>query len=179
MADSRILAPFIRYWEGGFANVPGDRGGATKWGVTIGTFRNVFGKDKTVYDLKQMTEEQWHLAYKKHFWDKWRADEIENQSVANLLVDWVWTSGSYGIRIPQALLGVKVDGIVGPKTIAAVNGFKQGQDALFRGLWGDRKAYFERIAKRPGQGKFLKGWMNRLNAIKYGRLVYNGRTVWV
>jgi hypothetical protein len=34
------------------------------------------------------------------YWDKWKADKIENQSIANLLVDWVWTSGKWGIIFP-------------------------------------------------------------------------------
>ena len=55
------------------------------------------------------------------YWDRWKADEIKSQSVADILVDWVWASGAHGIKIPQRLLGVTVDGIVGPKTIAAVN----------------------------------------------------------
>lgn len=55
------------------------------------------------------------------YWDRWQADRIENQSVANILVDWVWASGVHGIKRPQKILGVTVDGIVGDKTIAALN----------------------------------------------------------
>ena len=39
MAKIETLWPFILSWEGGFANVPGDRGGATKYGVTISTWK--------------------------------------------------------------------------------------------------------------------------------------------
>ncbi len=68
-----------------------------------------------------MTSVQWGVIFKKYYWDKWNADDIKDQNVANILVDWVWASGAYGIKIPQRVLGVDVDGIVGPKTIAAVN----------------------------------------------------------
>ena len=34
---------------------------------------------------------------------------------ANTLVDWLWCSGAWGIKIPQKILGLKVDGIVGEK----------------------------------------------------------------
>jgi hypothetical protein len=30
---------------------------------------------------------------KSLYWDKWKADQIKSQSVANILVDWVWASG--------------------------------------------------------------------------------------
>jgi len=175
MAKAEILKPFILSWEGGFVNDPHDRGGATNKGVTIGTFRQVFGKDKTVADLKAITDEQWMTIFRKYYWDKWKADGINSQSIANLLVDWLWASGSYGVKIPQRVLGVSIDGIVGTKTIAAINGYKNEKE-LFTKLWKEREAFFTRIAV-GSQKKFLRGWLNRLNGIKYGKLVCNGGKV--
>ena len=127
MADVRKLAPFILKWEGGFVNDPDDLGGATNMGVTIGTWKSC-GYDKDgdgdidVDDLHLLTREDVvNRVLKPHYWDRWKADLIQDQSVANILVDWVWASGAHGIKIPQRLLGVTADGIVGPKTIAAVN----------------------------------------------------------
>ena len=48
---------FILSWEGGFVNDQRDSGGATNKGVTLSTFQTVFGKDKTVKDLKNITDE--------------------------------------------------------------------------------------------------------------------------
>lgn len=175
MAKCEVLKPFILSWEGGFANVPGDRGGATNKGVTIATFRSVFGQDKTVEDLKRMTDEQWTLVFRKYFWNRWKADDIKCQAIANLLVDWVWASGAYGVKLPQKVLGVSIDGVVGPKTIAAINGNPNQRD-LFVRLWKERKEFFERIGKGT-QAKFLKGWLNRNNAIGWDRLVCNGGKV--
>lgn len=172
MAKAEILKPFILSWEGGYVNDPHDRGGATNRGVTIGTFRQVFGQQKTVADLKAMTDEQWMFIFRKYYWDKWKADTINSQSIANLLVDWVWASGSYGIKLPQKILGVSIDGIVGPKTIAAINNYPNEKELFFK-LWKEREAFFQRIAV-GSQKKFLRGWLNRLNGIKYGKLVCNG-----
>ena len=58
MADYRKLVPFIKKWEGGFSNHPNDKGGATNKGVKLSTYRMVYGKDKTVDDLKNLTESQ-------------------------------------------------------------------------------------------------------------------------
>lgn len=165
MAKKEVLKPFIRSWEGGFSNVPGDRGGATKWGITIATFRSVYGKTKTVADLKAMTEEQWDEIYTKLYWNRWNASAIESQPIANLLVDWLWASGAYGIKLPQKILGVKIDGLVGQKTIDAIN-LNPNPESLFKALWQEREAYFKRIGV-GGQKKFLKGWLNRLNGIRY------------
>ena len=166
MADYKKLKPFILKWEGWFVNDKDDLGGATNKGVTLATFRSVYGQGKTATDLRNMTDQQWETIFKKHFWDKWRADEIEDQSVANILVDWLWASGSYGIKIPQRVLGVAVDGIVGAKTIAAVNA-KDG-NSFFKEVRQERIDFIDRICNsRPQNKKFKKGWLNRINAIKY------------
>lgn len=177
MAKLETLWPFILSWEGGFANVPGDRGGATKYGVTISTWK-AQGYDKDgdgdidAEDLKLITPEDAMRICRINFWNRWKADDIADQSLANLLVDWVWGSGKYGITIPQQMLGVKADGIVGPKTIAALN--RQDAKAFFYKLWQRRKKYLYDICKsRPANYKFLNGWLNRLQAVQYGSLTIN------
>lgn len=167
MADYRKLKPFILKWEGGYVNDKDDLGGATNKGVTLATFRSVYGQNKTAGDLRNMTDQQWETIFKKHFWDKWRADEINDQSVANILVDWLWASGAYGIKIPQRVLGVTVDGVVGAKTLAAVNG-KDGK-SLFNEIRRERIDFIDRICtSRPQNKKYRKGWLNRINSLKYG-----------
>lgn len=171
MAKIEVIVPFILSWEGGFANDPDDTGGATNKGITIGTFREVFGKGKTVNDLKNITDAQWMEVLRKKFWDKWLADRIDSQAVANMLVDWTWHSGSYGIKIPQRILGVKIDGVVGEKTLAAVNA--ADPKSLFEKLKEERKAYLIRQTKvSPRKRKFLNGWLNRVNSMEYNKLRY-------
>lgn len=172
MANVSKLLPFILSWEGGYVNDPIDKGGATNMGVTIATWRNV-GYDKDgdrdidVDDLKLLSKDDvLSRVLKPHYWDKWKADQIKSQSVANILVDWVWGSGANGIKIPQKLLGLTVDGIVGPKTLAAVN--SSDSLALFNAIKAEREAFLYRIVERdPTQKRFIKGWLNRLNALKY------------
>ena len=170
MANSSKLVPFILQWEGGFVNDPDDLGGATNKGITIGTFTEYRRKKglsaPTVKDLKNISDAEWHDVFKSLYWDRWKADEIKNQSVANILVDWVWASGSYGIKRPQRLLGVKADGIVGKQTIAAINAMDAA--TLFKMIKDDRAKFIDEICKaRPKNEKYRKGWMNRINAIRY------------
>ena len=166
MADYRKLKPFILRWEGGYINDQADLGKQTNKGVTLSTYRSVFGKNKTVSDLKKITDDQWEFIFKKYYWDKWKADDIKDQNVANILVDWVWASGAYGIKIPQRVLGVNVDGIVGPKTIAAVNA-RDGRE-LFDKIKQERKDFIDRICQtRPQNKKFKNGWLNRINSLAY------------
>lgn len=176
MAKIDVLAPFILSWEGGYNKVKGDKGGATNKGVTLATWRK-YGYDKNEdlvineRDVMLLTEfDAIYVIMKPVYWDKWRADEIRTQAIANLVVDWYWNSGVYGIKLPQKILGVKMDGIVGPKTLAAINNHPN-QRELFRALWKERKEYFERLAANPTQKKFLAGWLNRLNGIGWDCLI--------
>lgn len=170
MANSSKLIPFILQWEGGFVNDPDDLGGATNKGITIGAFteykKRKGQKAPTVDDLKNISDAEWYDVFKSLYWDRWKADEIKSQSVANILVDWVWASGSHGIKRPQRLLGVKADGIVGKQTIAALNAMDAA--TLFKMIKDDRAKFIDEICKaRPKNEKYRKGWMNRINAIRY------------
>ena len=178
MADIRVLAPFILSWEGGFVNDPADRGGATNMGVTIGTWRQV-GYDKDgdgdidVNDLRELTpHDVIERVLRPHYWNRWKADDIIDQSVANICVDWVWTSGKHGITRVQRILGVKEDGIVGPKTLHALNG--ADPHFLFLQILTERRIFLDELVQNnPSQQRFYNGWMRRLNAIKYGSLQEN------
>lgn len=166
MANYKELVPFILKWEGGYTNNKNDAGGATNKGVTLATFRQFYGKDKTTADLKNITEAQWMHIFKVGYWDKWRADNIKSQSVANMLVDWLWHSGTYGIRLPQKVLKVEIDGIVGDKTVAAVNAADSKK--LFNALKAERLNYFDRIcANSTKKRTFLNGWRNRVDSLTY------------
>jgi len=171
MAKVELLAPFILRWEGGYVNDPDDLGGATNKGITIATYR-FYRKQKgytttTISDLKNITDAEWMDVLKTLYWDKWKADRINNQSVANILVDWVWASGSYGIKRPQRLLGVAADGIVGLKTLTAVNAYPS-QKELFDNIKADRIRFIDEIvASRPANAKFKRGWLNRINEFTF------------
>lgn len=170
MANSSKLVPFILQWEGGFVNDPDDLGGATNMGVTIGTYEAYCRKKgyprPTIERLKNLTKEDWAEIFKTMYWDRWKADGINSQAVANIVVDWVWASGVHGIKRPQKLLGVVADGLVGAKTIAAINAADPRK--LFDAIKADRAKFIDEICKaRPKNEKYRKGWMNRINAIKY------------
>ena len=177
MSEIKNLAPWILKWEGGFVNDPLDKGGATNKGVTIAVWK-AQGYDKDgdgdidVADLKLITVEDATMIMKKNYWDRWKADQIKNQAIANTLVDWVWGSGAWGIKIPQRILGVKDDGIVGIKTLEALN--KQNPKEFLDKLYLARFNFLDGIvASNPSQKRFIKGWKNRMNDL----ILYNKKFV--
>lgn len=213
--DKKDIVAFIKSQEGGFANVPGDKGKETNKGITIGTFRQVFGQNKTVMDLKRITDEQWMTVFDRLFWKPCMGDEIEDGRVSGMMVDWAFNSGvktavkwaqaTCNAVLPKGVSAVNslgrrveseqllVDGVMGRKTLAALN--KVDVDR-FVSVYADmRRKYYLRLGgfstdsatmalarTRPSgislqksvssQKKFVRGWLNRVNAIE--KLMVNG-----
>lgn len=172
MANIKLLSPKILKWESElFVNDPLDAGGATKNGVTLSTWKQCgYDKDQDgdidADDVKMINRADFEMVLKKYYWDRWQADKIINQSIADILVDWVWGSGKWGIVIPQRILGVTPDGQVGPKTIAALN--SQSQAILFDKIYQARIDFLAQIVRNnPSQKRFIQGWMNRLHDFKF------------
>lgn len=166
MADFREYAPKLLQIEGGFVNHPNDLGHATNMGVTIQTYRDYCGKEKTIKDLQNMSYDVWNRIMKDLYWDRCKADEIENQPLAEIIADWCVNSGAAGIRKVQEIVGCKPDGIVGPITLSMIN----ASDArgLFERIWNARQQFYVNIVKKnPSQKVFMNGWMNRLNMFKF------------
>ena len=101
MAQADILIPFVLSWEGGYVNNPDDKGGPTNMGVTLSTYsrycRYKAYPRPTIERLQNLPMDTWHEIFKIFYWNVCRADEIENQAIANLVVDWFWCSGKWAI----------------------------------------------------------------------------------
>lgn len=171
MAKIEILAPFIFNWEGGWADHKNDKGGKTNMGVTLSTWKGC-GYDKDgdgdidADDLQLITPDDVVNLLRVHYWDRWKADHISSQSLANILVDWVWASGKWGIIIPQRLLKVNPDGKVGPITLATLN--QVNASVFFEIIKSERIKFCNDICEKdPSQRVFLKGWINRINDFKF------------
>ena len=165
MAKFELYTPILKKLEGGFVNHPADEGGITNCGVTLATFRAAFGKDKTADDLKNMTDKQWKQIMKV-YWDSCKADQINNQSVANLVVDWSINSGVSGRKGTQTALKLYADGIFGPKTLAALNA--EPAKCVFCKILEARKEFYKKLVERkPSQMVFYKGWLNRLSNFSF------------
>jgi lysozyme family protein len=171
MAKVELFAPKILDLEKGFVNDPIDKGGATNMGVTLSTWRMV-GYDKDgdgdidIDDIRLLSVVDAVKVLNINYWNRWKADQIANQSVAEILVDWVWSSGKWGIVLPQRLLKVIDDGLVGAGTLFALN--NANQRGLHAAILQARKMFIEELVKNhPEQHRFYNGWMNRLNSFKF------------
>lgn len=170
MSDFAKAIPIILAHEGGekFTVTPGDKGGATRWGITLATLRSWRGKPTSTADVRDLTRGEAEKIYRARYWDACRCDEILDQDVATKLFDVAVNCGtSTASRMAQrAALSVgavcDVDGIVGPRSIEAINGCEK--DALLKAICAHQRLHYEAIiAKDPTQAKFRKGWLTRAN----------------
>lgn len=165
MADFDRYAPTLRKWEGGWSDNPNDKGGATMCGVTLATFRQFYGSHRTKEDLHCIAPEQWtHIM--KSYWDRCRADDIRNQSIAEILVDWHINAGVNGIKAFQRACGLDADGIIGAKSLAVLN--SPNSEVVFNRIKQAREDYYRRIAHdNPWQNVFLTGWLYRTKSFSF------------
>ena len=165
MANFDLFINRLLRLEGGYVNHPNDNGGCTCKGVTLPVFRGSFGAGLNCDDLKELTDDQAGLIYKSQYWNPCNADKIKSQRIANLLVDWAVNSGvRTACKGLQRILGVTVDGIIGPQTLNAINCFED-DGFIYDALMDERKEFYYRIVARDeSQECFLKGWLNRLKA---------------
>lgn len=167
MADFDKYAPALGSWEGGLVLVKNDKGGWTNRGVTLDTFRQYINSNATPADLGKMTDEQWRAIAKGRIWDACGADDIKNQSVAELFVDWCFHAGLGMISKVQGIVGTRVDGKVGPLTIGAINSWNQR-----RLHFAIKRARLEHLAtitqNRSTNLDFYDGWVRRVAALRYG-----------
>ena len=168
MANFYDFAPLLHSLEKGVANDKDDKGGFTVDGVTLSTFRQFYGTHKTESDLRNISSFQWNNIMKSGYWDVCKADDIRDQKLAEIIVDWCVNSGTARVRDVQTIIGVKPDGAVGPKTLAAINSAEPAE--LFKRIMSARIGWFEKIvARNPSQKVFLKGWLNRLKRLEDGK----------
>ena len=183
MAVHTNIIPFFYRWEGGESNDPKDSASSyhcgvdkihTVKGVTYKSWVGVFGTDQ-VDRFLEMNHEDWGLIFKSKYWDAVKGDQIKHQSIADCLVSWAWGSGAKtAIRQMQRVLGVTVDGLIGPQTLGAIN--SSNEKELFKKCVAARRAFFHyittpsngrsRIARKRYENnrRFLRGWLRRLDA---------------
>jgi len=174
MASFDAFFPTLLKHEGGFVNDPVDPGGATNKGITMTTFqgcaKRFLGIDPTLANLKALTDEQAGKIYKPLYWDKVRGDDIALQELAEIVFDFQVNVGGNAAKLLQKVLNdmgaeppLAVDGDIGPGTMTALNGMDQ-KTVYSRYKKGRIDYYGDLVAKRPALGKFLNGWLNRVNS---------------
>ena len=165
MATIGPALDFMLPHEGGFANNPADRGGPTKYGITQTTAR----AHGYTGDMRYMPVGVAISIYTQTYWPG--LEGLRVQEVANKIFDMRVNFGVRGgdILAQEAVnyLGASVaeDGMIGPKTIAAINAVNAAD--MLEALSQVSEYRYKGIVQRdPSQGIFLKGWVDRARAVQ-------------
>ena len=164
------LKPVLDY-EAGWANNPADRGGETIFGVsrnnhgtwpgwaTVDAAKNrpdfpaCVNKDR---DLQALAIK----LYREQYWNEVHGDELP-WKMATAVFDMAVNSGPrIAAKEMQVALKVKVDGIIGPKTVKAA--WDRGEDAVIEFMTNRIAFYVDIMVKKPDQRIWAKNWVKRL-----------------
>jgi lysozyme family protein len=147
---------FLKRWEGGYVADPDDHGGETKYGISKRSYPYL--------DIRNLTWKDVKLIYLKDYWKPMKCDEMQ-YPLARAVFDYGVNSGkSRSIKTLQLILNVMVDGVIGPKTLAAIHNIDQ-QSAAETLILNRVEFLIQLTQRRPSDLKYLKGWMFRTHKL--------------
>jgi lysozyme family protein len=146
--------------EGGFSDDAHDPGGATMKGITLTEFREYFGvPTATAVDLQNISDVQVSNIYQNKYWNGVQADSLPAGVDLSVFDMGVNAGMKTSIKILQRELAVKDDGVLGEKTMAAVN--RQVPATLIAWLETGQARYYRSLSTFR---YFGRGWINRTMA---------------
>jgi lysozyme family protein len=166
----QALSHTLKHEGGGrYTNAYNDRGGPTRWGITIKTLTSWRASKQPVTprDVETLTRQEAESIYFARYWCPMRCAEVDDQRVANKMFD---MSVNFGVRRASHIvqvairdahgLPVPIDGVVGPATIGAVNSclVEPLLDAMCH---HQTDAYRSIVERDPTQSRFIVGWLRR------------------
>lgn len=154
----------VLHEEGGYVNHPKDPGGMTNLGVTARVWEEWVGHPVNEKQMKALVAADVIPLYQRKYWNATKCSELPT-GVDLCVFDTAVNSGpGRAVKLLQESIGVPVDGVIGPVTIAAVNKYKGGSLIhLIEEYCGARQSY---LLSLPTFGTFGKGWSSRVTRIK-------------
>lgn len=172
MANFEVYAPMVKQLEGGYQKNPNDGGNYNSLGQLVGTnfgisarwYESVIGRPPSIADMLQITAAKAKHLFKVYFWDAQGGNEINNQAIANTIVDHEINAGN-GVLLAQQCLNdhfgkhLAEDDAIGPNTIAALNSVDPNRFVpLYNGY---REQHYK---TRSNSASFVDGWLTRLKS---------------
>ena len=160
MADFETALKMVLQHEGGYVDNPNDT--PTNYGITQAVLADYVGHSVTKDEVKNLSMSTARKIYFERYWKRIKADTIEAQDVANHVMDMAVLRGvvAAGKAIQTAVGGVKVDGVVGPVTIAALNR-APAPGFLISFMKLCVSAFANIVTADPRKLEFLRNWCSR------------------
>ena len=143
----------VLHHEGGYVNDPDDPGGEPNFGIAKRSHPDV--------DIANLTKDGAKEIYKEHYWDRNKVEDLP-EDLRHIYFDMCVNQGrGRAVKIMQRAANAKgadlvVDGGMGPKTIAAMDGVELQRVRAYR-----VKYYADLVTRKPDLEKFYFGWFRR------------------
>lgn len=147
--------------EGGYVleTIEGDRGGQTYAGIARNM--NPGWAGWALIDNKSPVPAQMvRDFYRLNHWNAIRGDQIDNQAIAQTIFDFHVNGGAVASKLAQLVVGSTPDGMIGDKTIAALNA-QDPQRFVMAYALAKIARYRDIVTRDRTQSRFLLGWINR------------------
>jgi lysozyme family protein len=146
--------------EGGFVNHPRDPGGMTNLGVTRRAWEEWTSHPANEADMRGLTPGMVEPLYRERYWNAVRGDDLP-PGVDLAVFDCAVNSGpGRAAMLLQQSIGVWPDGVIGPKTMAAI---KEDEATEIVDRFCELRLLF--LRGLPTWPTFGKGWERRVKEV--------------
>lgn len=158
----------ILQFEGGFSDIPADRGGPTNLGITIPDLRRHRGHNVTVDDIRNLTRQEAGEIYREDYWNVVRGNQLPKGIDLCAFDGGVLCGPGTSVRFLQTAMGFTggdVDGRIGFDTVTAARA--GNARAIIEAYVARRREFHHQIvAGNASQAIFLQGWLNRVDKLE-------------
>lgn len=162
------LLPSVFKAEGGYSDDPTDTGNfiggdtssalvGTNHGISADVLSEYLKRPATAEDMKSLTKDKAKEIYEKVFYTDMGIDKLP-KDVQEIVFHGVVNSKGHAIKVVQKLLGLKEDGVVGPKTIEAMKNADFTKEEFKDALLNKYKTF-------KTWDKHGEGWTNRFEEL--------------
>jgi len=156
----RCLAHVLKS-EGGYVNHPADPGGRTNLGVTQRVWEEWVKRPVTEQEMRDLKPEDVKELYRQRYWNQVKCNDLPT-GVDLCAFDFAVNSGvRRATTFLQRMVGAKEDGIIGPRTLAAVKA--EEQDTLIRRYCAARLQFLQGLSTFA---TFGRGWTARVARVE-------------
>lgn len=148
-------------WSGGKVGV--GRLIGTKHGISAPTLIANSNFKVNPEHMKALTRDEAIRIYKAQYWDTVRGDDLP-AGIDYCVYDFSVNSGpGKAVRVLQEVVGARMDGVIGPATLSAIEACGKGPSQIIDEICNSRLAFMRSLKTWK---KYGKGWSRRVSDVR-------------